>query len=96
MSFGCCCAPRAPVINNASPRISSALVFVAIPESPIFPVFITLLLVFTIVSLLRRLVFFAAYFLANTRLDDAVFSLIQMLNRTPLVHLTVTAIYRID
>jgi hypothetical protein len=69
---------------------------VAIPESPIFPVFITLLLVFTIVSLLRRLVFFAAYFLANTRLDDAVFSLIQMLNRTPLVHLTVTAIYRID
>jgi hypothetical protein len=98
MSFGCCCALRAPVVNNVSPRINSALVFVAIPESPIFPVFIALSLAFaiTIVSLLRRLVFFASYFLAKTWLALAVFSVIEMLNRTPLVHLTVTAIYRID
>lgn len=36
ISSGFCCAAKAPASNNVSPRISTVLIFLAIPDSPIF------------------------------------------------------------
>jgi hypothetical protein len=36
ISSGFCCAAKTPASNNASPRISTVLIFLAIPDSPIF------------------------------------------------------------